>query len=121
MAFDQRDEDLESTTTEAQRLSSFKQQSLRRNQVKWAKRECARRLAIDSTGLGRPLNIRRGPADIASKSGRRGWCAWTVLGVFASTKAVRVRVRDAPIGVIDHGVELDAYVVGLLAHINLLD
>jgi hypothetical protein len=77
--------------------------------------------AIDSTGHGRLLNIRRGPADIASKSGKRGWCAWTVLGVFADAKAVRVQVRDAPIGIIDYGVELDACVVGLLAHIKLLN
>src|SRR5258708_39700062 len=36
---------------------------------------------IDSTGLGRLLNVRKGPADIVSKSGKRGWSAWNRLGV----------------------------------------
>lgn len=121
MAFDQCDQDIERSAAESERLSSFKQQPLRRNQVEWAKRECARRPAIDSTGLGRLHDIRRGPADIASKSGKRGCCAWTVLGVFADAKAVRVQVRDAPIGIVDPGVELDAHVLGPLAHINLLN
>jgi hypothetical protein len=119
MVFDQCDQDIERSAAESERLSSFKQQPLRRNQVEWAKRECARRppltrpVMVDclTSGGDPPIS----PASLESEG------AWTVLGVFADAKVVRVQVRDAPIGIIDYGVELDACVVGLLAHIKLLN
>jgi hypothetical protein len=47
MAFDQCDQDIERPAAESERLSSFKQQPLRWNQVEWAKRE-ARWPTVDS-------------------------------------------------------------------------
>jgi hypothetical protein len=121
MVFDQCDQDIERSAAESERLFQLQAAAVASESGRMGQTRMCAPPAIDSTGHGRLLNIRRGPADIASNSGKRGWCAWTVLGVFADAKVVRVQVRDAPIGIIDYGVELDACVVGLLAHIKLLN
>jgi hypothetical protein len=50
MAFDQCDQNIERSAAESERLSSFKQQPLRRKQVEWAKRE-ARWPTVDANGF----------------------------------------------------------------------
>jgi hypothetical protein len=50
MAFNQCDQDIERPAAESERLSSFKQQPLRWNQVEWAKRE-ARWPTVDANGF----------------------------------------------------------------------
>jgi len=76
MVFDQCDQDIERSAAESERLSSSKQQPLRRNQVEWAKRECARRppltrpVMVDCSTSGGDPPI--SPASLESEGGAHG-------------------------------------------------
>jgi hypothetical protein len=120
MVFDQCDQDIERSAAESERLSSFKQQPLRRNQVEWAKRECARRppltqpVLVDclTSGGDPPIS----PASLESEGGAHG--PFLAFSPTPKRFAFRSVMRRSASSIM---VELDACVVGLLAHINLLN